>query len=299
MPAISYATPAPAVYAETALVVEHIAPAPAVSCVALAPAVHAVPAPKEEHIAPAPVAECIAPASAISYVTSAQALYAAPAPVVVFITPAPTWHSSLCVRSTNVSHRVNRTSARRCLLRFGTTSSPWRDEVGLGRTSARSIGKSMPNTASKLHTVGEQKYCNDLLEPKDCLYTAYVCIPTAITVFMSANLSAARSSESYFDVVTSADIKGKNAWELTGANKLLVPQGEVSQFTHQPCLIVLADTSRHAEAAVRRVAPTITSSTEAPLVSLEACKKLQASVEASGEASAVGPCEHGDHHFAG
>ena len=116
-----------------------------------------------------------------------------------------------------------------------------------------------------------------------------MCIPTAITVFVSADLSAARSFESYFDVVTSADIKGKNAWELTGANKLLVPQGEASQFTHQPCLIVLADTSRHAEAAARRVAPTITSPTEAPLLSLEACKKLQASVEASGEASAVGP----------
>jgi len=151
------------------------------------------------------------------------------------------------------------------------------------------IGKSMPKTASKLQTAGEQRYNNDIPEPKGCLYAAYVCVPTTKTVFVSADLSAAQSSQGYVDVVTAADIIGRNAWELTGSAKLLVPLGEASQYAHQPCMIVLADSTRHAEAAARKVALTLTSPTEAPLLSVEACKKRQEIVEASGDASAVGP----------
>merc|ERR1719284_1889236 len=151
------------------------------------------------------------------------------------------------------------------------------------------IGKSMPKTASKLQTAGEQRYNNDIPEPKGCLYAAYVCVPTTKTVFVSADLSAAQSSQGYVDVVTAADIKGRIAWELTGSAKLLVPLGEASQYAHQPCMIVLADSTRHAEAAARKVALTLTSPTEAPLLSVEACKKRQEIVEASGDASAVGP----------
>jgi len=146
------------------------------------------------------------------------------------------------------------------------------------------IGKGMPKTASKLQTAGEQRYCNDVPEPQHCLYAAYVCIPTAKTVFVSADLSAAESSVGYFDVVSAADIRGMNMWEPSGSAKLLVPQGGASQYAHQPCLIVLADSTRHAEAAARRVSLTLTSPTEAPLLSLEACKKRQELLSSSGEA---------------
>merc|ERR1712136_669034 len=70
MPATTVvATPAPAVYAAPAPVVEYIAPAPAVV---------AAPAPVVEYIAPAPAVSYAAPAQVVEYVAPAPVAYAAP-----------------------------------------------------------------------------------------------------------------------------------------------------------------------------------------------------------------------------
>ena len=60
-PAVSNASPAPAVYAAQARVVEYISTAPAVSYASPAPAVYAVPAPVVEYISPAPAVSYAAP----------------------------------------------------------------------------------------------------------------------------------------------------------------------------------------------------------------------------------------------
>ena len=101
-------SPAPAVYAAPAPVVECISPAPAVTDNASAPVVkyispaplvtYASPAP-EVWAAPAPVVENISPAPAVSYaetvpvmdyISPAPAGYSAPAPLVEYVSPAPT-----------------------------------------------------------------------------------------------------------------------------------------------------------------------------------------------------------------
>ena len=55
-----------------------------------------------------------------------------------------------------------------------------------------------------------------------------MCAPTTKTVFVSANPLAAKSSQGYVDVVTAAEMEGRNSWEPAGSAKLQVPQGDAS-----------------------------------------------------------------------
>jgi indole-3-acetaldehyde oxidase len=132
------------------------------------------------------------------------------------------------------------------------------------------IGAPMPKTSSKLQAAGEQTYTNDLPVPSDCLFAAYVQIPKAKSIFIDANLGQAKKMPGFFAVVTAEDIQGMNVCELTTSHKLLVPKGEAAQFAGQPCLLILADSTKHAEAAARQVRLKLGEPESAPILSVEA-----------------------------
>uniref|UniRef100_A0A7S2KL86 Aldehyde oxidase/xanthine dehydrogenase a/b hammerhead domain-containing protein n=1 Tax=Zooxanthella nutricula TaxID=1333877 RepID=A0A7S2KL86_9DINO len=137
------------------------------------------------------------------------------------------------------------------------------------------IAEAMPKLSSKLQAAGEQRFTNDLPEPVGCLYAAYVLIPRARAVLVGYDLAAAREMPGFVDVVSAEDIPGKNTCEMTKAQLLLVPKGEASQFAGSPCLVVLADSTKHAEAAARAVELHLELPQEAPVLSIEACVERQ------------------------
>jgi len=132
------------------------------------------------------------------------------------------------------------------------------------------IGKALPKLNAVLQAAGDVRYTNDVPEPKDCLYAAYVQVPRAKVVLVSVDVEEALAMPGVFGFVGPEDIPGENITDglLPGVVqvKLLLPKGEASQYAGQPCLVVLADSTRHAEAAAKRVALTLDASSGGPAV---------------------------------
>lgn len=142
------------------------------------------------------------------------------------------------------------------------------------------IGEGMPKTSSKLQAAGEQTYTDDLPVPEQCLHACYVAIPRAMAVFLDADLSQAEKMPGYAGFVGAEDIPGGNVCELSQSHRLLLPRGTPSQYAGQPCLMILADTSRHAEAAAKAVVLKFDIHEDAPLLTVDACVEAQKKYDA-------------------
>jgi len=156
----------------------------------------------------------------------------------------------------------------------GTQSVLWAEPT------LKPIGEAMPKTSSKLQAAGEQSYTDDLPEPAHMLHACYVPIPRANAVFVEADLSEAEKMPGYAGFVGAEDIPGANVCELSQSHKLLLPKGTPAQFSGQPCLMVLADTARHAEAAAKAVVLKLTDTEQPALLTIGACIERQKEYDA-------------------
>jgi len=137
------------------------------------------------------------------------------------------------------------------------------------------IAKPMAKLNSKLQAAGDVRYTNDVPEPKDCLYAAYVHVPRAKAVVVDIDCEAALKMQGVFGVITAEDIPGENASDgllpSFMQTKLLVPKGEAAQYAGQPCLALLADSTKHAELAAKVVKLKLEVPSEKPLLTVDAC----------------------------
>eukprot|EP00930_Biecheleria_cincta_P032025 TRINITY_DN22225_c0_g1_i1.p1 TRINITY_DN22225_c0_g1~~TRINITY_DN22225_c0_g1_i1.p1 ORF type:complete len:1375 (-),score=254.01 TRINITY_DN22225_c0_g1_i1:420-4043(-) len=147
--------------------------------------------------------------------------------------------------------------------------------VGWATPDMAPIAEPMPKLSSKLQAAGEQTYTSDLPEPRDILYAAYVVVPRAKAVLVDADLTAAEKMPGVFRIFDSTVIPGKNICELTQSHRLLLPKGEPSQFAGQPCHIVLADSTRRAEAAAKAVRLTLETPGENPVLTTCRAREVQ------------------------
>jgi len=158
----------------------------------------------------------------------------------------------------------------------GTQAVLWAE----GLATQRPIGEGFPKTSSKLQAAGEQTYTDDLPQPERLLNACYVTIPRAMAVFTDADLSQAEKMPGYVGFVGAEDIPGANVCELSQSHKMLVPRGTPSQFAGQPCLMIVADTFKHAQAAAKAVVLKLDIHEEAPLLTVEACLEKQKKYDA-------------------
>lgn len=161
------------------------------------------------------------------------------------------------------------------------------------------IASAMPKTTSKLQAAGEMRYTSDLPEPSDCLFCAYVCIPRAGAIFRSFDASAAEGSAGFAGIVSAEDIRGANSWELTGSHLMLVPQGKASQYADQPCLLVVADSTKHAEAAARKVNLVLEAPTTEPALTVAQCIERQRQVDEAAEGPKAQYVKDSNHYTRG
>lgn len=137
------------------------------------------------------------------------------------------------------------------------------------------IAEAMPKTSSWRQAAGEQTYTSDIPDPHTTLYAAYVTVPRAKAVFVSADLTEAEQMPGYFGVLSAEDIPGANMGDLARSHTLLVPKGKPSQYAGHPCLLLLADTTKHAEAAARAVRVQTEATEELANLTIDACIKRQ------------------------
>eukprot|EP00929_Paragymnodinium_shiwhaense_P075858 TRINITY_DN3884_c0_g1_i2.p1 TRINITY_DN3884_c0_g1~~TRINITY_DN3884_c0_g1_i2.p1 ORF type:complete len:1313 (+),score=353.87 TRINITY_DN3884_c0_g1_i2:74-4012(+) len=137
------------------------------------------------------------------------------------------------------------------------------------------IAEGMPKLTSKIQAAGEQRYTADLPEPQHTVYAAYALMGEAKEVLVDYDISAAERMPGFIGVVSAEDIPAGNVSELTTQQKLLVPKGSAAQFAKQPFLVVLADSTKHAEAAARSIIATQRPGEERPLLTVDACVARQ------------------------
>jgi len=91
-------------------------------------------------------------------------------------------------------------------------------------------------------------------------------------------------------VLTAEDIPSENASDgllpPDVQTKLLVPKGELSQYAGQPCMVILADSTKHAELAAKAVKLDIEVGAEKPLLTVEACMQTVEPPETESKPSA-------------
>mmetsp|Transcript_94727 Transcript_94727/g.277064 ORF Transcript_94727/g.277064 Transcript_94727/m.277064 type:complete len:1344 (+) Transcript_94727:54-4085(+) len=188
--------------------------------------------------------------------------------------------------------RVSQTSDR--------PASKGSQKIAWAPPELKPIAEPSPKFTSKLQAAGDVRYANDLPEPKDCLYAAYVQVPRAKAIVKSIDCEAAMKMQGVFGVLTSEDIPGENASDgllpLAVQTKLLVPTGEPCQYAGQPCLAIFADSTRHAELAAKAVRLELEVPAEKPLLSAEACMKtLEPPETESKPGSAASPVASVQH----
>mmetsp|Transcript_42768 Transcript_42768/g.110585 ORF Transcript_42768/g.110585 Transcript_42768/m.110585 type:complete len:1324 (+) Transcript_42768:67-4038(+) len=168
--------------------------------------------------------------------------------------------------------RVSQTTAR--------PASKGTQKVDWAAPEAAPIGKPDAKLNSKLQTAGDIRYTADIAEPRDTLYAAYVSMPRAGALLVEVDTEAASKMTGVVCFVDASDIPGENASEsmMQGSKvtRLLVAKGEVAQYAGQPCLVVLADSIRHAELAAKVVVLKTEMTKEKPLLTLEDCEEAEA-----------------------
>ncbi|HWM28897.1 MAG TPA: xanthine dehydrogenase molybdopterin binding subunit, partial [Woeseiaceae bacterium] len=127
-------------------------------------------------------------------------------------------------------------------------SSPER-KVRAG-TIVGGAGQAVPHDSSHLHVSGEALYTDDIPEPRDLLHLAVGMSTKAHARIRMLDLSAVRKAQGVVEVITAADIPGKNnCGPVVEDDPILAPG--VVQYAGQAVFCVAAMTVDAARKAAR------------------------------------------------
>ncbi|KAJ8903637.1 hypothetical protein NDN08_004739 [Rhodosorus marinus] len=121
-----------------------------------------------------------------------------------------------------------------------------------GRPATVSAGKPVGHVAAELHVSGEAVYVDDMPVPSDCLFAALVLSTKPHARIKALGVRDALEMNGVVDIVTAADIPGRNAIGVNLRDELCFAVDEVT-CTGQVIALTLANSQRIANKAAKAV----------------------------------------------
>ena len=130
----------------------------------------------------------------------------------------------------------------------------------------RHVSQPLPHDSATKHVQGRADYIDDLPEPQGTLHCALILSPAARGRLIDVGLDAVRSAEGVVNVLTAADIPGRNDIAPALNDEPLLAEDEVIYFG-QPLALVIATTRDQARRAARLARPVVEK--ETPSITIE------------------------------